>query len=405
MSARGYDILIVGGGQAARRAAEGVKSVSPDLAVGILGEEIHPPYDRPPLSKEALTQGLDACAFRAPDSYAEAGIDLLLGRRVASIDTALRRVRVEDGPDYGYGRLILATGSRVRTLPTRPEVRDRVTTLRTRDDAIRLSAVLTPGARIAIIGAGFIGLEVASSALAMGARPIVIEGAPRILGRGLPQAVAERLLDLHRQAGVDFRLNTPVSDIRLTADNALEIDTVSGVILADHVVVGIGVIPNVELAVEAGLAVNDGLIVDEAGATSIDGIFGAGEVTRHPVDGHEEAQRLESWQAAEVQAEAAGRAAAGAPSPQRTTPWFWSDQAGVNVQVLGRIAETPLIVRDHDDGSAAFFSLNRDGRLSGMVTLGRGADISAGRRLMSRAVALDPAQLADPAFALRRLLS
>lgn len=402
---RDYDILIVGGGQAARRAAEGVRSVSPDLTIGILGEETHPPYDRPPLSKEALTQGLDACAFRAPDSYAEAGVDLLLGQRAASIDTALRRVRVEDGPDYGYGRLILATGSRVRTLPTRPEVRDRVTTLRTRDDAVRLSAVLTPGARVAIIGAGFIGLEVASSALSRGAHPIVIEGASRILGRGLPDPVSARLLVLHRQAGVDIRLDAPVRDIRLTADGALEIETGSGSIIADHVVVGIGVLPNTELAAEAGLAVDDGLIVDDRGATAFEGVFGAGEVTRHPVEGHDDAQRLESWQAAEVQAEAAGRAAAGQPAVQRHTPWFWSDQAGVNIQVLGNVTDAPLIVRDHDDGSAAFFSLHPDGRLRGMVTVDRGADIAAGRRLMSRAVLLDPARLADPAFALRRLLS
>lgn len=400
-----YDILIVGGGQAARRAADGVRSVSPDLTVAIVGEEIHPPYDRPPLSKEALIQGDDGCPARPASAYADARVDLLLGQRVEAIDQGLRQVRLADGRRHGYGRLILATGSRVRTLATPADVQDRVSTLRTREDAIRLAGVLRPGARIAIIGAGFIGLEVATSALARGAVPIVIEGAPRILGRALPAAVAERLLERHRAAGVIFHLDAPVAGLRPAADGGVVVDTGKGPISADHVVVGIGVTPNIELAHEAGLDTNDGLSVDAFGATSAETVFGAGEVTRHPVHGHDEAMRLESWQVAELQAEAAGRTAAGAPTEHRQPPWFWSDQAGVNLQVLGRIAEDALVVRDHEDGSSAFFSLDPQGRLQGLITIDRGADVSVGRRLLSRPTALDRSALADPAQPLRRMLS
>lgn len=400
-----YDILIVGGGQAARRAAEGVRAVSPDLSVAIVGEEDHPPYDRPPLSKAALTEGLDACGFRPSEAYAQARVDLLLGRRVRSLDAQLRAVRTEDGDTIRYGRLILATGSRVRQLDVGAGLKDRILTLRTRSDAARLSARLTPGARVAIIGAGFIGLEVASSALARGARPVVIEAAERILARGLPQIVSDRLMSLHFAMGVDIRLSAPVVDIREAPDGGLIIETRTGLVEADVAVVGVGVLPNVELAVEAGLAVDNGLLVDDAGATSMEGVFGAGEVTRHPVHDHDERFRLESWQAAEMQAEAAGRAAAGAPAPQRLSPWFWSDQAGVNLQVLGHLGDAPMVAREYGDGSCVYFALDAASRLRGMVAIDGGRDISTGRRLLARSAVVDHAALADPDVSLRTWLS
>jgi anthranilate 1,2-dioxygenase ferredoxin reductase component len=399
------DILIVGGGQAARRAAEGARAVSNDLSIGILGEELHTPYERPPLSKAALIEGASACPAPGADHYEALRIDLMLGRRAGALDRARRRVVTEDGDSIEYGRLILATGSRPRGLPVPPGLDGRVCLLRTREDAERLAAGLTPGARVAIIGAGFIGLEVASSALALGARPTVIEAGGRILARGLPRAPADRLLALHRAAGVEVLLETAVEGFECAQDGAVALRLGAETRLFELVVVGIGVRPNIELAEAAGLDVSDGLLVDDRGATSDPDVFGAGEVTRHPVSGAEAAMRLESWQVAELQAEAAGRAAAGQGAPHRIAPWFWTDQAGANVQVLGHIGQGPLIERDYGEGVVSYFSLDEGGRLTGMATINAGRDISAGRRLLAHPGTLEAGPLEDPSVPLRRLLS
>lgn len=399
-----YDILIVGGGQAARRAAEGARAVSDSLSIAILGEEPHAPYERPPLSKVALTEGAQACPAPGPEHYEARRIDLLLGRRAEALDLSRRIVTTQGGP-VDYGRLILATGSRPRGLKVPDAVADRVTALRTREDAARLAARLTPGARVAIIGAGFIGLEVASSALTLGARPTVIEAGPRILARGLPEAPASRVLGLHRQAGVEVLLDTPLDGFDTDEQGRLVLRLGDERRVFDVAVVGIGVLPNVELAEAAGLRVDDGLMVDDLGATSDPHVFGAGEVTRHPILGLDGPARLESWQVAELQAEAAGRAAAGCGAPSRVAPWFWSDQAGANLQVLGHVGGGPLVERDYGDGLVSYFALDDAHRLRGLVTLNSGRDISAGRRLLAQGGALDPAMLSDPTVALRRLLS
>ena len=400
-----YDILIVGGGQAARRAAEGARAVSGDLSIAIVGDEIHPPYERPPLSKAALTEGPEGCPAPGVEHYSERRIELLLGRQVTSVDRAAKSVATEDGETIGYGRLILATGSRPRMLPVPAGAGDKVLPLRTREDAVRLAEGLKPGARIAIVGAGFIGLEVASSALAKGARPTVIEAGPRILARGLPSAPAERLLALHRAAGVEVLLNTPLERLEQAENGGLIVRLAGEARAFDLAVVGIGVVPNVELAQAAGLDVDDGLLVDETGGTSDPDVFGAGEVTRHPVSGVDGRHRLESWQVAEIQAEAAGRAAAGQGAASRVTPWFWSDQAGANVQVLGHVDTDVLVERDYGGGVVTYFALDGAGRLRGLVTINAGRDVSAGRRLLTREDAMDAEMLADPTVALRRLLS
>lgn len=401
---RRYDVLIVGGGQAARRAALGARAVSPDASLAIIGEEIHPPYERPPLSKAALGQGEGPAPSPTLDSYAAEGIDLILGMRVIRLDRAERQVWTADGEAIGYGVLILATGSRVRPLPFGAEVSDRLLTLRTREDAERLDRALVPGARIAVVGGGFIGLEVATAAAARGADVTVIEAADRILARALPEVVAARVAEAHRRAGIDLRTATPLKGIA-RAGEGIRLDLGQDQSTYDWAVVGIGVVPNTELAVEAGLEVDDGILVDETGATSDPHIFAAGEVTRHPVHGADQPLRLECWQAAEVQAEAAGRSAAGTPSASRVSPWFWSDQAGLNIQMLGHVLGYDLVERDYGDGSVSYLALDPDGRLAGLVAINAGQDISVARRLIARDVAVHRSTAGDATVPLRRLLS
>jgi anthranilate 1,2-dioxygenase ferredoxin reductase subunit len=404
-----YDVLIVGGGQAARRAAEGARAAGPDLSIAIIGEETHAPYDRPPLSKAVLESGgedFTGCEVRGAETYAEDRIALKLGQRVARLDRSARRVVTEDDDSIGYGRLILATGSRPRTLSVPESLKRRVLTLRTRDDALRIASMLAPGLRVVIVGAGFIGLEVASSMIARGLKPVVLEAADRALGRALPAEVADRMIALHRAAGVDVRLGASVEGFSAAPDGGVLISTATGPILADLVIAGIGVTPNVELAVEAGLRVDDGIIVDAFGATDDPRVFAAGEVTRHPVAGATWAARLESWQVAELQAETVGRSAAGQATAHTAAPWFWSDQLGHNLQVLGHApASTGLIRREMVDGGVVWFAVDEHNRLVGVLSLDAGREIAVARRLMAKDVRLAPEVLADPAQSLRKLLT
>jgi NADPH-dependent 2,4-dienoyl-CoA reductase/sulfur reductase-like enzyme len=401
-----YDILIAGGGQAGRRAAEGARAVAPGATIAILGEEPHLPYDRPPLSKEALLspEGFAACEVRSLDSYAADRIHLLTGQRVRSIERASKIVVTEGGDRIGYGRLVLATGSRPRPLPVPASAAKDVFVLRTKDDAGRLRPRLKPGASIVVIGGGFIGLEVASAAIACGAYVTILEAGERVLSRVLPAIVTERIERLHRAAGVSIHAEVALK--RIWADGSgTWVETRREVIRADTVVVGIGIVPNEELAAETGLAVSDGIIVGCDGSTSDPYIFAAGEVARHPVLGATAPLRLESWQVAQYQAEAAGRSAAGTVTCHAMHPWFWSDQLGHNIQLIGHVDQRgEFIVRAYPNGSATFFAVSGS-RLVGAVTIDAGQDISVIRRMLAIETACGADSLADPALPLRTLLS
>jgi NADPH-dependent 2,4-dienoyl-CoA reductase/sulfur reductase-like enzyme len=256
-----------------------------------------------------------------------------------------------------------------------------------------------------VVGGGFIGLEVASSALRRDAAVTVLEAATRPLARVMPPAPAERIAALHREAGVDLRLGAVVTGFADECGGAVRLETNAGPVIGDVVVVGIGVTPNLELAADAGLAVDDGIVVDAQGATSDPHVFAAGEVTRHPAPGAERCVRLESWQVAELQAQAAGRSAAGAAAAHDAIPWFWSDQLGANLQMLGFVdLNAPLVSRDYGDGAAAWFALDDKGRVRGAITLNAGRDIAVARRLMARELAVDSGRLSDPTTALAQLL-
>lgn len=400
MSARHFDILIVGAGQAGRRAGEAARAVAPGVSIAIVGEEQHPPYDRPPLSKELLLgNGAETLWFKRDKAgFAAASIDLILGERVLDVDLTSKTVRGESGDCYGFDKLILATGSRARRLSESADLGERVTTLRTLDEAQRVARYLHEGSRVVVIGAGFIGLEVASAALLRGASVIVLEAADRVLGRIFPAAISAFVERLHLDAGVDLRLNAKVKGFS-PAPGCVVVETDLGALEADIVVVGIGVAPNVELAESAGLEVDDGIVVTSEGATSHPDVFAAGEVTRHPLwgGGH---GRHEAWQVAELQAQAAGRSAAGAPTPFSAIPYFWSDQLGVNMQMFGNMDHCAKLISRNDKG-ALFFALDPKGSIQGVVGFNAGADMSVAKRMLG---ALAPPDLADLVIPLRNFL-
>lgn len=402
--------LIAGGGHAARRAAETLRERDAAARIVMIGAEPELPYDRPVLSKEALVGG-DAGERRAfvRDAawYRERDIELRLGVRVEAIERGARRVRLSDGARLGYARLLIATGSRVRRFAGPVDAGVHVHYVRTLADTRALRAALAPGKRVAVLGGGFIGLEVAASAVRLGCRATVVDPAPRLLQRGMPEAVGAFALALHTRHGVDVRLGALPERIRRAANGAAVVETSAGGIVADVVVAGIGVVPNVELAQAGGLDVDDGVCVDEMCRTADPAIFAAGEVTRHfnPLVGR--ALRIESWQIAENQPAVAAANMLGAAETYAQWPWLWSDQYDCNLQTLGLFGgEQTLVLRGSPERDRAFcvFALNARRELAAVAAVNAGREIAVCRRLMTAGVALDPARLADPSDALRAML-
>jgi anthranilate 1,2-dioxygenase ferredoxin reductase subunit len=399
--------VIVGAGHAARRAAETLRQHDGQVRIMVIGDEAELPYDRPVLSKDALLghEGELRAFIRDAAWYRDQRIEMLLGARVEEIDRAGREVRLADGARIAYQRLLIATGSRVRRFAGPVDDGVKLHYVRTVGDSRALREVLLPGKRVAVLGGGFIGLEVAASAITRGCAVTLLEPASRLLLRSMPEAVGAYMLALHAGRGVDMRLGTTPAGIRATPHGAL-VDTDRGEVPADVVVIGIGVIPNCELAEAAGLAVDNGIVVDEQCRTADPLIFAAGEVTNHFNGLLGRHVRVESWQVAENQPAVAAANMLGGTQVYREVPWLWSDQYDCNIQTLGLFSPHHQIITRGDPagGSFSLFSLDADGRLEAVAAVNSGRDVGASRRLMAAGKIIDAARLADPATALRTLL-
>jgi 3-phenylpropionate/trans-cinnamate dioxygenase ferredoxin reductase subunit len=256
-----YDILIVGSGQAGARAAESMRKAGFSGTLAIFGDERHLPYERPPLSKEILsgTQSVDTATILPGVFFSDAQIDICRGVRIDRLDAAQHRVYDTDGRAIQYGKLLLCTGGRVRTLPVAAQGQRGVFYLRTMDDAVSLSKALKPGSHVTVIGAGFLGLEIAATARKLGVAVTVVEAASGVLERNMAPQIASRIEGFHRQNGVDFFLGTTVTGIRETPYGWSILELSNGQLVGtDSVVVTIGIVPNVELAERAGAAVENG---------------------------------------------------------------------------------------------------------------------------------------------------
>jgi len=396
-------VLIVGAGQAGGRAAEALRAVDPSCAITLIGDETHPPYERPPLSKGVLTGAQAAeTTYLNPAAFYDANrIDLRLGLTVTEIDRSGHSVRLSDGGTLGYDALLLTTGARARRLTLPGAEGPNVYHLRDIDDSLALARTLGPGKRLAIIGAGFIGLEVAAAARERQTDVIVIEVGGKPLGRVVPPELGTWFAELHRGHGVDLRLNTSVVAIEAAGARSVTLRLGDGsTVTADALAVGIGSIPNAELAAAAGLAVDDGIVVDEFGRTSDPAIFAAGDVTRHWNPLLRRALRLEAWQNAQNQAIAVARGIAaleaGTALPHAEIPWFWSDQYTVNLQTAGHFEPTGRTIWRGDPAGTAFtvFYVSGD-RLTGASTINQGRDMRPIRKRLSEDRPIDPQLLAD----------
>ena len=399
-------VVIIGSGQAGGRAAEALRLGGHAGRITLIGDEPHAPYERPALSKEFLSSAAAGkLAWVRPGAwYTEAGVTALHGRKVVRIDRARHLVELDEGSPVEYQSLVLTTGARPRQLAVEGVDHPLVSYLRTIEDSQRLQRRLLPGARIVVIGAGFIGMEVAATAVSRGCTVTVLELANVPMARAIPPQLGDFYADFHRRKGVDLRVSTAVRRITDERGRAL-IHTDSGAtILADAVVVGIGVVPNVELAHAAGLEIDNGVVVDEYGRTGDSRIYAAGDVTTHfnPLLGRR--VRLESWQNAQNQAIAVARNILGARTPYAEVPWFWSDQYELNLQIAGIAQAGDELVRRGVPGAgpALCFHL-RDGKLAAVIGINSARDVRFGKEMIAMGGAPSAAELADASVSLASL--
>jgi 3-phenylpropionate/trans-cinnamate dioxygenase ferredoxin reductase component len=393
-------IVIAGAGAGGVRAAFTLREQGWDGRVVLVGTE--PPYERPPLSKTGEYRLI--CGGAA---LSEAGITFLAGAEAAGVDTAAHVLELADGRRLPYRSLLLTTGARARRLPFGGAP---VHVLRIYADSAALRARLAPGRRVAVIGGGFIGLELAASAAALGCRVTVIELGPRLMGRAVPARVAATMAGRHVAAGVDLRCGTGVTGLAGTGSGT-EITLAEGTAIeADVVVAGVGAVPETTLACAAGIETGDGIVVDERFATSAPDVFAAGDCCRypHPLYGGQPL-RLESWRAAQEHGAAAARAMLGETEPYAGVPWFWSDQHDYTLQVAGLASAADReVIRVRPDGVEIWFGLADSGRLVAAAAAGPGnsvaRDIKLAEMLIARRAAPDPVTLADPAVTLKSAL-
>jgi anthranilate 1,2-dioxygenase ferredoxin reductase component len=397
-------LVIVGAGPAGFRAAEVLRQHAPDAEITLIGDEPHPPYQRPPLSKAYLTEGLTTAALLLqPESfYGAQRIALKLGTPVSRIDRAAKHVDLTDGSHVAYDQLLITTGCRARRLSAFDHL--PIHYLRSLRDAERIRLELGPGRSVILIGGGFIGLEIAASVAKLGASVTVLELAPRLMGRAMPPIVSDFARDLHERHGVRLELGIRVEVIEATG-GGLVVRTEQGQHVCDLLLAGVGAIPNTELAADAGLVLDDGIRVDAHGRTSDPDIYAAGDVTRHdnPILGR--AIRIESWQVALNQAAVVARCMLGAPEPYAELPWMWTDQYDCNIQVLGLPSpEAELIVRgDVAGGKFTALELGQSDRITAAITVNNGRDMSALRRLTVAKTSWPREVLADAARPLAEL--
>lgn len=399
--------IIVGAGQGGLQVAESLRAEGYDGPVTLIGAEPVAPYHRPPLSKAVLAGAMEEAqlAIRGPGFWERQRIDLLTGLRVAGIDRAARRVRLEDGRSLDYRGLALATGARLRPLPVPGHDLDGVLGLRTLDDARRLRAALDHARRVVVIGGGFIGLEVAAAARKRGLDVTILEAADRLLARSATPLLADFHADLHRAQGVAVELGAAVAALEGQDGRLVAVRTADGRRWpADLVVVGIGIIPDTALAEGCGLACDGGVLVDDGARTSDPAIVAVGDCTARRVLDGGSPLRLESVQNAVEQGKSAAAALLGRERPFVAAPWFWSDQYDVKLQIVGLSAgHDRAVVR----GSVAErrFSVFyfRNGMLIAIDSVNRPADHLTGRKLLDRKIPLTPEQAIDDGFPLASL--
>ena len=383
-----YKYLIVGGGMTADAAARGIREVDAAGSVGLIGAEPHPPYNRPPLSKALWKGAALESIWRGTEA---ANVQMHLGRRAVALDLAAKKLTDDRGEERGFDKLLLATGGTPRRMPS---TSDRVLYFRTLDDYQRLRGLVGPGRRFAVVGGGFIGTEIAA-ALALNGQTVVLVFPEQTLGaRPFPAELSAFLTGYYREKGVELMAGETVVAVE-DQGPGLVVKTRSGKQVAvDGVVAGLGIRPNDELARAAGLEVDDGVVVDEHLRTRHPDVYAAGDVARFPSPALGERLRVEHEDAANTTGGLAGRSMAGAPSPYRELPFFYSDLFDLGYEAVGILDARLETVADWKEPfrEGVVYYL-RDGRVRGVLLWNTWGQVDAARRLIGEPGPVRPADL------------
>ncbi len=408
MSQDSRQIVIAGAGHAGGSAAALLRQFGWTGGITLIGEEPIPPYQRPPLSKawlkgEATAESL---ALRPAKFYPDASIELRLETKVTGIDRTARTVTLSDGGTLAYHILILATGARARKLPLDGADLDGVLELRSAADADRLKAALHPGAKLAVIGGGYIGLEAAASARALGAEATIIERESRVLARVACPILSGFFQDFHRARGVTIEVDASVTALEGSRGRIAGVRLGDGrLVPCDAVLVGVGAVANDELAREAGLTCHNGVAVDLSARTEDPAIFAIGDCTSRPLPLYDRTGRLESVPNALEQAKQAASAICGKPAPVPEVPWFWSDQYDLRLQIAGMPFDASQIVVRGDVAAAKFalFHLTADGTVQAVEAVNAAPEFMGGRRIVAKRKQLTRARIEDMSVSMQEL--
>lgn len=377
--------VTVGAGQTAAVAARTLRRRGFDGRIILIGDEPHPPYQRPPLSKEYLSgAGASDDLWILPEQWcADNNVEIRTGTEVTRVDTATGTVELSGQAPIRADAVLFATGGRPRRLPVPGPRPDLVHHLRTLDDAARLHEALTPGCRLGIIGAGFIGLEIAATAVGLGSSVTVLEAAAVPLGAVLGPRIGTEIGRLHRANGVQLHTGVAVDGLRTDADGVV-VSTGAQDMRFDAVVIGIGITPNTAVAEASGIAVDDGIVVDVQGRASVPNVYAAGDVARRFSERAARHVRVEHFDNANRQGAAVANAMLGRDAVNDDAPWFWSDQYEHNLQLLGAATGDLVIRGDVEDSEFTAFYIDTDDTLRGVFTVNRGEDVMVGRELLGR---------------------
>jgi 3-phenylpropionate/trans-cinnamate dioxygenase ferredoxin reductase subunit len=393
------NIVIVGTGQAGGWAAQTLRKEGFAGKIVLLGDEPHIPYERPPLSKAVLSgeAPAESTYLIKSEAFDQLALDWRPSVRVEGIDRAAKQLRLSEGEPVSYGKLILCNGGRARTLRVPGSDLPGIFALRNIEDSRALAQALVPGKKLVVVGGGWIGLEVAATARKKGMAVTVVEAMPRLCERTVPPEISGYLSRLHSTHGTQVLLGASVSGFAHHAPGLLAVTLSDGrELFCDSVVIGIGLIPNDELAREAGLACDGGILVDAQCRSSDPDILAAGDVASWHCDWAGRRMRLESWQNAQEQGIAAARSALGIEVDHQPLPWFWSDQYDINLQIYGVPRPSHRVVRRGAAGSDSFMLFYLDGNIV-KAALGPNSarDLRFARRLIEQRKSVDVGRLAD----------
>lgn len=397
-------IVVIGGGASSAAAVAELRKQGFDGSLTLVSAENTVPYERPPLSKGFLLGTSGQVPVKDAAWYEQASVELILGSRATRLDLAARTVTLSGGAVLGYDQLLLATGVRPRVLPGLDG--DGVCYLRTGEDSAALRDRMTAARHIAVLGGGFIGCEVAAAAIRLGKRATILEALPTLLHRALGPELGDVVAGIHRDEGVDVRTGQQVLGIR-PRRGGVRISTAAGDVDADVLVVGVGTVPNTELAEQAGLPAGHGIEVDECFATAAPGIYAIGDVAAQHLPGHGRRVRVEHHDTAIRHGRVAARNMLGQREPFADVHWFWSDQFDHTISSAGLIpgSDGPgeLVIRGSlEQRSFSAFSLDGD-RVRAVISLNRPRDVLDVRRLIARDHSATAAQLRDESLPLKRL--